>query len=48
MISCIKKSKKTRIIEVCHGPFLIGKIYNSDVVYNAIDIDAYHLLLGRI
>lgn len=29
-----------RVTEVCHIPFSIGKIYKSDVVCDAVDMDA--------
>lgn len=38
---------KTRIIEIFHVLLFIEKIYKSDVVYDMVDIDVCHLLLGR-
>lgn len=42
-----KERDKTCVIEMCHVPFSIEKIYKSNVVSNIVDMDACHLLLGR-
>lgn len=33
---------------MCYVSFSIKKAYKSNVVYDVIDIDACHLLLGRL
>ena len=46
-IGWIKKRTKTGVIEMCHVPFSIEKIYKSNVGSDIVYIDACHLLLGR-
>lgn len=40
----IKKGTKTRVTEMFRVSFSIGKIYNSDVLRDVVDMDACHLL----
>ncbi|KAJ4718976.1 RNA-directed DNA polymerase [Melia azedarach] len=46
-IGWIKKGTETRVTEVCKLPFSIGEFYKTDVLYDVVDMDACHVLLGR-
>lgn len=43
----VKKGPSVHIAETCRVPLSIGKHYKDDVVCDVIDMDAYHILLGR-
>lgn len=43
-IRWIKKSTKTRVTEMFRVSSSSGKIYNSDVLRDEVDIDACHML----
>lgn len=46
-IRWIKKEVETRVIKVCRDHFSIRKIYKSDMIFDVVDINACHLLLGK-
>ncbi|KAB5564132.1 hypothetical protein DKX38_004186 [Salix brachista] len=46
-IGWIKKGLTVKVTEICRIPISIGKIYKDDVVYDVIDMDTSHVLLGR-
>jgi transposase len=46
-ISWIKKGTETRVTDTCRIPFSIGKSYRDEVICDVVEMDAYHVLLGR-
>ncbi|XP_042984806.1 uncharacterized protein LOC122313692 [Carya illinoinensis] len=46
-ISRIQKGAETRISNVYHVPFSIGKYYKDEAICEVVDMDACHILLGR-
>ncbi len=46
-IGWIKKGPTVKVTEICHVPISIGKIYKDEIVFNIVDMDASHVLLGR-
>ena len=48
MIGWIKKGPKVEVIETCRVPMSIGKHYHDDVICDVVDMDASHVLLGRL
>ncbi|KAJ4728607.1 RNA-directed DNA polymerase [Melia azedarach] len=47
-IGWIKKGTETHVTEVCKLPFSIDKFYKTDVLCDVVDMDACHVLLGRL
>nr|GEU43207.1 putative nucleotidyltransferase, ribonuclease H [Tanacetum cinerariifolium] len=43
----IKKGMALKVTMICKVPLAIGKHYNSLVIYDVIDIETCHVLLGR-
>ena len=43
----IKKRTESKVGEVCAVPLSIGKVYVEEVIYDVIEMDTYHILLGR-
>ncbi|GKD48318.1 transposon ty3-I gag-pol polyprotein, partial [Tanacetum coccineum] len=43
----IKKGSTLKVTEICMVHFVIGKHYNELVTCDVVDMEAYHLLLGR-
>lgn len=46
-IGWIKKSNETKVIELFKLPFSIVKWYLDELIYDIVDMDACHILLGR-
>lgn len=46
-VGWIEKGSESKVNEVCKVPFSIGKHYKNEVKCDVIDMDAYHLLLGK-
>ncbi|KAJ9547051.1 LOW QUALITY PROTEIN: hypothetical protein OSB04_019594 [Centaurea solstitialis] len=43
----VKKGPQARVTLVCKVPFSIGKYYKEEVLYDVLDMDTCHILLGR-
>ncbi|GKB15705.1 transposon ty3-I gag-pol polyprotein [Tanacetum coccineum] len=46
-IGWIKKGPTLKVTEICKVPLVIGKHYNELVTCDVVDMEAYHVLLGR-
>jgi len=46
-IGWIKKGIEILVTQQCHITFSMGKCYVVEVVCNVVEMDAYHLILGR-
>ncbi|CAA6657068.1 unnamed protein product [Spirodela intermedia] len=46
-IEWIKKNYETRVIETYLVKFSIGKVYFDEIYCDVVEMDAYHLILGR-
>ena len=44
----IKNTPKVQVLEVCKVPLSIGKYHKVEIVCDVIDMDACHILLGRL
>ena len=42
-----KKDPFIMVIDLCHVPISIGKFYEDSVASDVVDMDKYHILLGR-
>ena len=47
-IAWIKKDPEVQMLEVCKSPLSIKKYYKDEIVYDMVDMDACHILLGRL
>jgi len=47
-IGSIKKGSCIKIMDQCHVPTSIGKFYQDSVSCDVVDMDKYHILLGRL
>ena len=47
-IAWIKKGLEIQALEVCKVPLSIGKYYKDEIVCDVVDMDACHILLGRL
>lgn len=43
----MKKGFETKAIEVCKLPLSVGKVYKDEVECDVLDVDTFHILLGR-
>lgn len=46
-ISWIKKEAETKVTDTYRIPFSIGQSYRDEVIYDVVEMDACHVLLGR-
>ncbi|XP_020245285.1 uncharacterized protein LOC109823419 [Asparagus officinalis] len=46
-IGWIKKGPSMKVTELCRVPLSLGKTYNDSITYDVVDMNAYHVLLGR-
>lgn len=46
-IGLIKKGEDTRVNEIFSDPLLIGGSYKDQIVCNVLNMDVYHILIGR-
>ena len=47
-IAWIKKGPEVQVLEVCKIPLSIRKYYKDEIVCDMVDMDASHILLGRL
>ncbi|KAK0584405.1 hypothetical protein LWI29_017183 [Acer saccharum] len=47
IIGWIKKGQTEKVTEICRVPISIGKNYKDEIIYDMVDMDASHVLLGR-
>ena len=46
-IGWIKRGPSIKVTDFCHVPISTGKFYKEFVVCDVVNMDAYHILLGR-
>ena len=46
-IGWIKHGFETHITKTCRVPFSIRKYYQDEILCDVVDMDAFHILLGR-
>lgn len=47
-IGWIHKGPKVEVTNICKVSISIGKYYQEEVIWDVIDMDASHVLLGRL
>jgi len=46
-IGWIRQGAETKVTEICSIQFSIGKNYQDEITCDVVEMDAYHMILGR-
>lgn len=46
-IGWVKRGTETQVSERCNFPFSVGKHYSNSILCDVVEMDAFHIILGR-